>query len=311
MRITNGMVLDNYLKNLNKNMASMVSIENQVSTGKRLNKISDDPVDAVSVMQYRVKLYKSEQYQENVNNGLTWLDQTESSATELNEVLKSAYETAVEAANDYMSDDEKAAAAELIGQLRDHILTIGNAQSGDAYIFGGYNTNKAPFTLDGSGNILYNGLDLTDSTNASLIAEEATGIEYEVGFDIKMNISVNGAELLGTGDNNVYTVLDNLYNALNSDASADELSGYVDQLQDCQSHVLSVVADIGGRVNRLELISNRYDEDNLMYTDMKSKLEDVDQAEAIMNYKMAEYVYSAALQIGSEIIQPSLVDFLK
>jgi flagellar hook-associated protein 3 FlgL len=305
------MVMDNYLKNLNRNMTSMVDLEYQVSTGKRLNKMSDDPTDAMSVMQYRVKLYKSEQYQQNVDNGLTWLEQTESSAMELNEVLKSAYETALESANDYMTDEDKSASAKVIGQLRDHIMTIGNAQSGDQYVFGGYNTKTAPFTLDSSGTLLYNGLDLTDDTNPALVAESDTSIEYEMGFNLKMSVSVNGTELLGTGDDNIYTVLDNLYNALSSGASADEISGYAGQLQDSQSHVLSTLADIGGRVNRLELISNRYDEDNLMYTEMKSKLEDVDQAEAIMNYKMSEYVYNAALQIGSEILQPSLVDFLK
>jgi flagellar hook-associated protein 3 FlgL len=311
MRITSGMVMDNYLKNLNRNMTSMVDLQYQMSTGKRLNKMSDEPADALSVMQYRVKLYKSEQYKENVDSGLTWLEQTESSVMELNKILQSAYETTLEAANDYMGSDDKKAAVELIGQLRDHVLTIGNAQSGDQYIFGGYNTKTAPFTLDGTGKLLYNGLDLTDDTNAALIEEVGTSIDYEVGFNLKMNVSVNGAELLGTGDDNIYTVLDNLYNALNGDAPASEISGYVGQLQDSQSHVLSVLADIGGRTNRLELLSNRYDEDNLMYTDMKSKAEDVDQAEAIMNYKMSEYVYNAALQVGANIIQQSLVDFLK
>ena len=311
MRITNGMVLDNYLKNINKNMGSMVNLQNQMSSGKRLSKLSDDPVNAVSVLQYRVKLYKGEQYKENVDKGLTWMEQTESSVMELNEVLKSAYEAAVEAANDYLTEEDKAATAELIGQLRDHIVTIGNARSGDKYLFGGYNTNKAPFTVDGSGKLLYNGLDLADASNPALIDEKGTSIEYEVGFNLKMNVAVNGAELMGTGEDSVYTILDNLYNALKSDASAEELSGYTSKLLEGQSRVLSAVADIGGRVNRLELISNRYEEDSLMYTDMTSKLEDVDQAEAIMNYKMAEFVYNAALQIGSKIIQPSLVDFLK
>lgn len=310
MRITNGMILDKYLKNINKNMASMVDLQTQVSTGKRLNKLSDNPVDAVSVMQYRVKLYKGAQYKENVERGLTMLEQTESSVMELNEIIKSAYETAINVSNDYMSEDDKAAAAALIGQLRDHVLTIGNAQSGDKYIFGGFNVNKAPFSLDGSGNVLYNGLDLTDETNPLLIAEDATSIEYEMGFDMKMSVTVTGTELVGMGDDNIYTILDNLYNALMNDASAEELSPYIDQIKSRQSDVLSVAAQIGGRVNRLELIANRYEEDSLMYTDMKSKLEDVDQAEAVMNFKMAEYVYTAALQIGSKIIQPSLVDFL-
>ncbi len=311
MRITNGMIHDSYLRNLNNNMGNMVELQTQMSSGKRLNKLSDDPVDAVSVLQYRVKLYKGEQFKENVDMGLTRLEQTESSVMELNELIQSAYETTIELSNDFMTEEDKTAAAELIGQLRDHVITIGNAQSGDKYIFGGFNTNKAPFSLDGSGNLLYNGLDMSDASNPSLIAEGGVSVQYEVGFNLKMDVAVNGTELIGTGDDSIYTILDNLYNALSADAGADELSGYADKLLAGQSRVLAVAADIGGRVNRLELIANRYEEDSLMYTDMKSKLEDVDQAEAIMNFKMAENVYTAVLQIGSKIIQPSLVDFLK
>ncbi len=311
MRITSGMILDNYLKNVNKNMTSMVDMQNQVSSGKILNKLSDNPISAVSVMQYRVKLYKTDQYLENVDRGITWLEQTESSVMELNEILKSAYEATLHLSSDYMGPDDKVATAELIGQLRDHILTIGNAQSGSKFVFGGYNTNKAPFEVDSNGKLLYNGLDLTDDTNPDLIAEQGVSIEYEMGFNIKMNISINGAELVGTGENSIYSVLDNLYNALMNDAPASELGQYVGKIQGAQSHALTLAAEIGGRVNRLELLANRYEEDNLMYTEMKSKLEDVDQAEALMNFKMAEYVYTAALQIGSQIIQPSLVNFLK
>jgi len=305
------MMQDNYLKCLSRNMGKMVSLQYQMATGKRLNKMSDDPVDAMSVMQFRVKLYKSERYRESVERGLTWLQQTESSVKELNEILKSAYETVIQISNDWLGDDDKNAAAELIGQLRDHVLTIGNAQSGTQYIFGGYNTKKAPFTVDSSGKLLYNGLDLMDAANPALIEESETNIEYEVGFNLRMNVSVNGVQLLGMGENNIYSVLDSLYNALKDGAPADELTAYAGKLQDAQSHVLAVLGDIGGRVNRLELIANRYDEDQLMYTDIKSKLEDVDQAEALMNFKMAEYVYNAALQVGSRIVQPSLVDFLK
>lgn len=311
MRITTGMMKDNYLKCLSRNMSTMVGLQYQMATGKRLNKMSDDPVDAMSLMQFRVKLYRNEQYRQSVESGLTWLQQTESSVSELNEVLKSAYEAVIQMSNDWLGDDDKDAAAELIGQLRDHVLTIGNAQSGTQYIFGGYNTKKTPFTVDSSGKLLYNGLDLMDDTNPALIEESKANIAYEVGFNLRMNVSVNGVQLLGMGEDNIYTVLDNLYNALESGAPADELTAYAGKLQDAQSHVLAVLGDIGGRVNRLELIFNRYEEDQLMYTDIKSKLEDVDQAEALMNFKMAEYVYNAALQVGSKIVQPSLVDFLK
>ena len=311
MRVTNNMLLNNYLRNLYGNLENMDRIQTQLATNRRITKMSDDPIGVISSMQCRVKLYRIEQYQDNIDQATTWLEQTESSVLELNEIVKSAYEATVHISSDYMTGEDKAATAELIGQLRDHVLTIGNNKAGDKFIFGGYNVTKAPFEVDALGNVLYNGLDLTDSTNPDLLAEGAQVIGYEIGYDISMEVSVPGAKLLGTGEKNIYSVLDNLYNALKNDETAGQISGYIDQLQDCQSHVLSVDAELGGRINRLELVKNRYDEDFINYTGLKSNIEDVDLAEAVMNYKMAEAVYTSALQVGSSIIQPSLLDFLK
>ncbi len=311
MRITSGMMLSGYLKNLGANMFELNKLQNRMASGKRITKPSDDPIGVISSMQTRVKIYKSEQYKKNVERSLTWLEQTESSVLELNEILKTAYEKAVYMSSDFLSPEDKTATAEQIGQLRDHVVTIGNAKSGDKYIFGGYNVTTAPFTVAGSGGIMYNGYDLTDSSNPALLAQDAASIQHEIGFDIIMDISTTGSQLFGMGENNIYTVLDDFYNALKNDASAEQLSQYIAKLQDCQTHVMSVDASVGGRVNRLELIQNRFEDDILMYEEQKSNIEDVDQAQAIMYYKMAEFVYNAALHIGNNIVQTSLVNFLK
>ena len=254
MRVTTSMMLGGYLKNLNNNLSSLSKLQKQMATGKRITKPSDDPIGMISGMQTRVKLYKSAQYKENVDKALTWLEQTESSVMELNEMLKAAYERTVNMSNDFLAPEDKAAVAQYIGQLREHVITIGNAKSGDKYIFGGFNVNTPPFVVDGSGGILYNGLDLKDAANPALTAEGNTSIEYEIGFDARMAIATTGTQLFGTGGDNVYSVLDDLYNALMSDASADELSPFITKLQNCQTNTVSVAASIGGRVNRLELI---------------------------------------------------------
>jgi flagellin-like hook-associated protein FlgL len=68
---------------------------------------------------------------------------------------------------------------------------------------------------------------------------------------------------------------------------------------------------VGGMVNRLELLQNRYEKEDLVYKEQKSKVEDVDIAEAYMNYSMAEMVYSSALKVSTQIIQASILDYLK
>lgn len=310
MRVTNGMMLGNYLKNINNNLNSLSKLQMQQATGRKITRISDDPTAVISSMKIRVKLYKTEQYERNVDSAMALLQQTESSVLEMNEIIKSAYDTAVNLSTGTMSPEDKKAASELVKQLRDHVITIGNAKAGEKYIFGGYNVAKPPFEADGTGSIIYNGLDLTDTTNPQLAAENKANMQYAVGFGINMAVSTTGTELFGMGDDNIYSVLDGLYNALQNDGSNQEVGAFISKLQDKQDQVLSLDATIGGKVNRIDLIKNRFEDDKLTYKQHKSLIEDVDQAEAVMNYKMADAVYRASLQIGANIIQPSLIDFI-
>lgn len=311
MRITNNMLTSDFLKNLNTNLGSLSKSQRQIATGKLLNSISDDPVRLISSMQCRSKLSKLDHHKSTVESALDWLDQTESSVSELNEVVKDAYETAVRLSNSSMTADDKNAAAALIKQLRDHALMLANSQSSDKYIFGGYNVNSPPFAADGAGGITYNGLDLTDVTNPDLIDKSKQAIGYEIGFNNTMAISISGTEFLGMGEDNVYSVLNDLYDALSSDASTDDLDDYITKLQNAQSSTLRTQSKIGGVINRLELLQNRYEEETLTYKERKSNIEDVDIAEAYMNYSLAQSVYNAALQVGTEIIQRSVLDYIK
>jgi flagellar hook-associated protein 3 FlgL len=311
MRITNNMMMSNYLSSLNGNLTRMQDYQDQVTTGKAINSLSDDPVALISIMSSSAKLDRNSQYESVVESALTWLNQTDSSAYQLNQVLQSAYETAVQSANDGLSPTDKSAMAEYIAQLRDQVLSIANGQTSDKYLFGGYNVDNPPFTVDGSGNILYNGLDLTDGANPALTAAGSQSITYEIGVGIPMDISITGTELLGTGENNAYTVLDNLSKALAGNASADELGQYISKLQDCQSNALNTESKVGGMVSRLELLQDRYEQEDLNYTELKSNVQDVDIAEAYMNFSMAKTVYSSALQVSTQIIQASILDYLK
>lgn len=311
MRITSNMMKNDFLKNLNTNLTSLTKSQRQIATGKALNSLSDNPVKLIYSMNCKVKLSKTVQYKSTVDSALDWLDQTESSVSELNDILKSAYDTAVQMSNDDLTIEDKNAAAELILQLRDHVLGLANSQSSDRYIFGGYNVNKAPFVADGLGGIKYNGVDLTDATNAELISMDGESMQYEIGYNVKMDISVTGTELMGTGDNNIYSMLNDFYNALRSDAPASELSGFITKTQDAQSSTLSTLSKVGGMINRMELMQNRYEDERLMYVEQKSNVEDVDYAEAYMNYSMSKSVYEAALQVGTEIMQRTVLDYMR
>jgi len=159
---------------------------------------------------------------------------------------------------------------------------------------------------------------ITDFQNKAALVKTLQGdvLTFDVGPSVSMPVTINGIDLVlfqaPNGNTlNIFSILQEAYNAASSDAPADELGLSISALQNAQNHLLTKVAELGGRTRRLDLLSARYDQDSINYQQMKSDAEDADFAEVIMNQKMAEAVYQAALSAGARIIQPTLMDFLK
>jgi len=304
------MIMNTFLDNLNNNLQNMNRLQAQSSSNRRIVKISDDPVGLLTTLQIRDRISDIEQYSKNIDQANLWLSQTESSMTEIGSIITACYEDVLKASTGTMTATDKQAVAAKIAQMKEQLVNVGNSKVNNKYVFGGYNTMNAPFTESG-GLLYYNGIDMVGGDEATLTAQKDQKIQFEIASGgLKMNVTYTGVEVLGTGDDNLYGILDRLYKALEADASGDELSEYADILLDKQSETLGMISDIGARCNRLDMLKTRYEDDTLNYTKIKSEIEDVDQAEVIMNYQMALSVYNASLSAGADIIQPTLLDFL-
>ena len=329
MRVTSSMLVSNFMNNLNTNLTRMSALQDQMASGKTFAHISDDPVALIYSQQAKYKLTILADYEANVESSRKWLTQAEAGTMELNQVLVFAYESCLDAATDVKTGGDRANIAPYVKQLRDQILQTLNSTLGDKYVYGGYNTtgytenglSVPPFTVNGAGNLCYNGVDLTDDDPATLALVEqlrSDALSFDVAIGTNLTSTVSGIDVVfyGKGENgenlNIYNLLDDMYNTLVSGTSgADDLTPYISDLQMAQNHTLAITADIGGRTKRLDILSSRYTQDTLNYTQMLSDAEDADLAEVIMKYKMAESVYNASLSAGAYIIQPTLMDFLK
>ena len=327
MRITSSMLAKNYMGNLNASLSKLDKLQSQLATNRKYAHISDDPISVIYSNQAKYKLSRLSHYQKNVETAQNWLLQAEAGLSDLNEVIKSAYEAAIGAATDISTPEDKRNASAYIGQLRDQVLQSLNTAFGEKYIYGGYNTtgytdsgkNQPPFTINGSGHLCYNGIDATDPANSPIFDEMMKDVlTFDVGVGSDVEVTVNGLRLAFFGNDpltgapkNIYNLLSELSETVHSGASTEDISSYLPDLQTSQSHLLALMAEFGGRTNRLDILSTRYAQDEINYTQMKSDAEDADQAEVIMNYKMAESVYKAALSTGAYIIQPTLMDFLR
>ena len=153
--------------------------------------------------------------------------------------------------------------------------------------------NKLKFQSGTQGASSHVTIDSTSTAAASLGL--ATTTEVDGTTAKKGQLMQDFDDYIAVLDKGDYTGVGNMLGKLDTDIS----------------NLLRVRADVGARQNRLELTSNRLDNDNTNFTKLMSDNEDVDMAETIMNLTNEENVYKASLAGGAKVIQPSLVDFLR
>src|SRR5690349_15263638 len=145
-RVTQSMMNTQLLRNLNHNLRNMNKLQNQLATGRTINRPSDDPVGLSFAMRYRSELSANDQYQENVDSAVSWLEYTDDTMDQANSVLQRVRELAVEGANgsnpQAALDAIKSEVEELYGQL----VYIGNSNFNGKHVFNGQLTDVEPYT---------------------------------------------------------------------------------------------------------------------------------------------------------------------
>jgi len=142
MRITNKMMTNNVLHNINNNKNLLSTLENQYSTGKKIQKPSDDPIIAVRALKLRTNLSEITQYVEkNIPDALSWMDTTESSLDVVNDILRQMNTYCNQGANDPLTAEDRNSIVENLEQLKQHIYQEGNSNYAGRYVFSGYKTD--------------------------------------------------------------------------------------------------------------------------------------------------------------------------
>ncbi len=313
MRVTNTMLINNMVYNINQNLKTMEKLQYQLATGKKFRVPSDDPIGASKSLKFNTDISKLEQYKRNAEDALSWLDDTEAALGEINEVLKRAYELAVQAANGTYEGDDLTKIKEEIDQLKEHLMQIANTTYAGRHIFSGYKTDQPLLTKDEDGNIVYN-IDL----------EQKEIFQYNVGLAEKIDVNIVGIKVFGVGEGTDYNydgdvvssstpALIDVFNKFSQaleNSDADELQNAISNLQASMKQISSVRAEVGAKMNRLQLTTKKLDSQINNVKELLSYNEDVDVAEAMMNLSMAQNVYVSSLMTGAKIIQPTLAQFL-
>ena len=142
MRVTQGMIINNSLNGLYKNMNDINKLYGQMTTGKKIQTVSEDPIIAGRALKLKTTVLETTQYQSNVKEANSWMEITEAALDNMTGILKDIRTKCVQAANGTLKEEDKNAIKTDVAQLMDQLLKESNNTYGGRYIFSGYKTDE-------------------------------------------------------------------------------------------------------------------------------------------------------------------------
>ena len=298
MRIASKTLFDGVVRDLARVSKEMLDAQQIVSSGKKINSLSDDPVGLVTVLGLRSSIANIEQLDKNIDLGQSWLTTCDSTLGQIDSIMSSARELCVQFSNASVGSSDRANAASIVDGYLEQIITLANTQIGGRYVFAGTNTDISPYELNSTGTqVDYHGT--------------RTPFSIKIGRDTNMAVGKDGQEIFGENQDNenIFKTFIDLKTALQTN-NISAIAGTLDKLESHMATVSSHVSDISGKTLSLNTKKSVIQGLGLNYKERKSDIEDADLAEAIMNLSARELAYNAALSSSAKIMGTSLVDFL-
>jgi flagellar hook-associated protein 3 FlgL len=151
MRVTAQTISLQVNDGLQRAYQQLVKAQEAVASGRKINRISDNPIGAVRVIELRSFEASIAQFVRNIDNGRPFIQQSDAALGDVVEGLTRAREIAVQMANAVYSPVEKAAAAREVDEILDHLISVANAKIDNRFLFGGFKNGAAPFVRTQSG----------------------------------------------------------------------------------------------------------------------------------------------------------------
>ncbi|MDR4509196.1 MAG: flagellar hook-associated protein FlgL [Candidatus Brocadiaceae bacterium] len=300
-RITQNSINRTTLSNIKLNYKEMQEIQEKLSTGKRLNRPSDDPSGMRKVLGFKTEKIRVQQFLDNASIASEQIIFTFNSLENIQSAVERVQTLALEAGNDTLGVDERTIIASEIDGFLETILQFSNmTDSNGRYIYSGTKTLTETFsaTRNSTGEI--------SSVSYNGNSEE---LEQQIGPNSYVKVNKSGDKLFL--NNNLFSTLVSMRDELKSSSySSNTFLSLRGALETAANSLMSEMTKFGATANRLEISISRLESSKLSLKELISYSEDADIAELIMELKNQENVLQSSLQTGARIIQPTLLDFL-
>lgn len=341
MRVADKMTYNHALNAIQKNRQDLLVHQNQAATQKRINKPSDDPLGAARVLEARTELAGYEQYKRNILSAKEFVEVSETSLGQMNELLIRAKELAIDQADDAANGAEsRAIVAKEIRQIYEQTVNIANRRFGDRFLFGGYSTQQTPFDMTGTYfgddseievqldknsyitmNIPGSTVFLGQKVAPPMTQEQQQKLQEQGYVETRGPASVESSIASQTLANseaghwgnksvNIFETLRDLeVGLLANDKRVVQNS--LDYLDSALSQVNQARGELGSRISSLNAGLETLQKLNVDKKVVQSEIEDVDMYELVNNLNKTQNQLEASLQTSGKMVKQSLLDFIR
>jgi flagellar hook-associated protein 3 FlgL len=297
-RITTMMTARATVNDLAAVYEQLATTQQQMASGLRVAKPSDDPYAASRVVSLNGRLSQLGSYSSSVGDATSWASTTTGALSDIENSAQRVRELVVEASNGTMSAADSASAAAEVNQLIAAVKSSANATYNGSYIFAGTATTTPPYQAGAT--------DAYQGNSSAISRAIGPGVAVQVNSDI--------SGLLGNGTSaNDGKLLDTL-RTIASDLSAGNgtaLAGAdLKSLDSNLSTLNAMQVDAGALTNRLTLAASRISDAQQTANAQVASAQDADIAQTAIQYSTEQAAYTAALKAGATIVQNSLVNVL-
>ncbi|WP_053831641.1 hypothetical protein [Paraclostridium bifermentans] len=310
MRITNSSMIRNHMYDVQQGLQRMDNLNKQLDSQKQINRVSDDPHKAIKIMNLNNEIKYAEKHNQNVEEVVGWMNNTDANLEEFGTLLGDIKNSILKVGNGTYSDEEmKAIQAEMNEKIKALGETL-NTTHGGRYMFGGTSVDEPPVLIEEKDGVVT--LTLNPNINAEdLKAEISDGINLDYNVSASEIFNKDGKNYLDS-INDLSKLMNDIANGVDVEDNKKELLGDVKKnIDDFFNHTVDTRTKFGVKVNTAEKIKDLNDENILNMKGVLSLEQDVNYVDKFIELKSAEMVYTASIQVGAKLIQPSILDYLR
>lgn len=299
MRITHRMMNRELMHHLSRNMERLDDLNRQLSSGKRILKVSDDVPGARQVMHLQQENGRIDSYLQNMSNVEDMLNMATTTVGQVLDVISAVKERAVQSATGTYSSANRSAIAEDVDGMLQTLLSLANVRHKGAYVFSGEAAGTIPFTTTKNAQ----GRVASVSYQGARVCTEAP-----VAPGISTETNVVGSEVF-QGNGGLFQTIIELRDAIRT-GDMSQIKDSIAELDLDRSDVLRGVGRLGERQTQMGILRTSTEKMQDLNTKMISDRSDADMAELSVEYNRQMALLQVVMRVAASSTRPSIADFL-